>query len=110
MVLSCSIGCFRRIGQCIGRRKSQVSEKIFRSIKQIKVPDFLQNQELFGGDYWTRTSDLLRVKMRRGRKERAILSFPPLLAQNDLLSAPLVPLSTTCPNSSLGHGLGQALK
>ena len=64
----------------------------------------------FGGDYWTRTSDLLRVKMRRGRKERAILSFPPLLAQNDLLSAPLVPLSTTCPNSSLGHGLGQALK
>ena len=33
-----------------------------------------------------------------------------LLAQNDLLSAPLVPLSTTCPNSSLGHGLGQALK
>ena len=63
-----------------------------------------------GGDYWTRTSDLLRVKMRRGRKERAILSFPPLLAQNDLLSAPLVPLSTTCPNSSLGHGLGQALK
>ena len=78
--------------------------------KRRKVPGFLRNQELFGGDYWTRTSDLLRVKMRRGRKERAILSFPPLLAQNDLLSAPLVPLSTTCPNSSLGHGLGQALK
>ena len=78
--------------------------------KQRKVPDFLRNQELFGGDYWTRTSDLLRVKMRRGRKERAILSFPPLLAQNDLLSAPLVPLSPACPNSSLGHGLGQALK
>ena len=61
-VLPCPIGCFRRIGQCIGRRKSQVLEKIFRSIKQIKVPDFLRNQELFGGDYWTRTSDLLRVK------------------------------------------------
>ena len=61
-VLPCPIGCFRRIGQCLGRRKSQVSEKIFRSIKQIKVPDFLRNQELFGGDYWTRTSDLLRVK------------------------------------------------
>jgi len=29
--------------------------------KQRKVPDFLRNQELFGGDYWTRTSDLLRV-------------------------------------------------
>ena len=27
-----------------------------------KVPDFLRNQELFGGDCWTRTSDLLRVK------------------------------------------------
>lgn len=30
--------------------------------KQKKVPDFLRNQELFGGDCWTRTSDLLRVK------------------------------------------------
>ena len=91
-------------------RKAEKFKRIFQSQKKRKVPDFLQNQELFGGDYWTRTSDLLRVKMRRGRKERAILSFPPLLAQNDLLSAPLVPLSTTCPNSSLGHGLGQALK
>ena len=107
-VLPCPIGCFRRIGQCIGRRKSQVSEKIFRSIKQIKVPDFLQNQELFGGDYWTRTSDLLRVKIRQGRKERAIPSFPPLLAQNDLLSAPLFPLFPAWSNSSLGQGLGQS--
>ena len=32
-----------------------------KSRKQRKVPDFLRNQELFGGDYWTRTSDLLRV-------------------------------------------------
>ena len=61
----------------------------------------------FGGDYWTRTSDLLRVKIRRGRKERAIPSFPPLLAQNHLLSAPLVPLPTACSDSSLGQGLGQ---
>ena len=30
--------------------------------KRRKVPGFLRNQELFGGDYWTRTSDLLRVK------------------------------------------------
>ena len=29
--------------------------------KSKKVPDFARNQELFGGDYWTRTSDLLRV-------------------------------------------------
>ena len=28
----------------------------------LKAPDFLRNQELFGGDCWTRTSDLLRVK------------------------------------------------
>ena len=27
-----------------------------------KEPDFKGNQVLFGGDYWTRTSDLLRVK------------------------------------------------
>ena len=33
----------------------------FKGTKR-KVPDFLRNQELFGGDYWTRTSDLLRVK------------------------------------------------
>ena len=25
--------------------------------KRRKVPDFLRNQELFGGDYWTRTSE-----------------------------------------------------
>ena len=36
--------------------------------RQKKVPDFLRNQELFGGDYWTRTSDLLRVKIRLGVK------------------------------------------
>ena len=66
------------------------------------------NQELFGGDYWTRTSDLLRVKIRRVRKERAIPSFPHLLAQNHLLSAPLFPLPAACSDSSLGHGLGQA--
>ena len=63
-----------------------------------------------GGDCWTRTSDLLRVKMRRGQKERAVPSFPPLLAQNHLLSAPLFPLPTACSDSSLGHGLGQAPK
>ena len=40
----------------------------------------------------------------------AFETFPGLFGQNCLLSAPLVPLSTTCPNSSLGHGLGQALK
>ena len=90
--------------------KAEKFKRIFRAQKQRKVPDFARNQELFGGDYWTRTSDLLRVKMRRVRKGQSIPSFPPLLAQNDLLSAPLVPLSTTCPNSGLGHGLGQALK
>ena len=33
----------------------------FKGTKR-KVPDFARNQELSGGDYWTRTSDLLRVK------------------------------------------------
>ena len=52
----------RGIGQCIGRRKiGKFKQTISRQIKR-KVPDFLRNQELFGGDYWTRTSDLLRVK------------------------------------------------
>ena len=102
------MGYYRRIGQCISQRKSQNLKRTFRTKKQRKVPDFLQNQELVGGDYWTRTSDLLRVKMRRGRKERAIPSFPPLLAQNDLLSAPLSPLFPACSSSSLGQGLGQS--
>ena len=47
-------------------------------------------------------------KIRRVRKERAIPSFPHLLAQNHLLSAPLFPLPAACSDSSLGHGLGQA--
>ena len=41
------------------KRKNAAS--LFRPYTK-KVPDFLRNQELFGGDCWTRTSDLLRVK------------------------------------------------
>ena len=44
---------------------------IQRGIKE-KVSDFIRNQKLFGGDCWTRTSDLLRVKIRQGRRERPI--------------------------------------
>ena len=40
-----------------------------------KGPDFLRNQVLFGGDYWTRTSDLLRVKMRRDVKALLLGAF-----------------------------------
>ena len=101
------MGYYRRIGQYISQRKSQNMKQTFRTKKQRKVPDFARNQELSGGDYWTRTSDLLRVKIRQVRKERAVPSFPHLLAQNDLLSAPLFPLPTACSDSSLGHGLGQ---
>ena len=43
--------------------------------KERKEPDFLRNQELFGGDYWTRTSDLLRVKMRRDVKALLLGAF-----------------------------------
>ena len=42
--------------------KAEKFKRIFQAQKQRKVPDFARNQELFGGDYWTRTSDLLRVK------------------------------------------------
>ena len=45
--------------------KNRGTGKIRKSCKkQRKEPDFLWNQVLFGGDYWTRTSDLLRVKIR----------------------------------------------
>ena len=50
-------------------------EKTFRAWGKRKVPDFLRNQELFGGDYWTRTSDLLRVKMRRDVKALILGAF-----------------------------------
>ena len=75
-----------------------------------KAKENRQNRKIpaaIGGDYWTRTSDLLRVKIRQGRKERVIPSFPPFSAQNHLLSAPLFPVPTACSISSLGHGLGQ---
>ena len=42
--------------------KVEKFKRIFQLQKKRKVPDFLRNQELSGGDYWTRTSDLLRVK------------------------------------------------
>ena len=63
-MLSHSIGCYCRIGQCIGRRKNRNLKQTFSWRIKRKVPDFVRNQELFGGDYWTRTSDLLRVKIR----------------------------------------------
>ena len=89
-------------------RISVVISKSAENTAKEKIPQSLAALRDFrGGDYWTRTSDLLRVKMRRVRKERAIPSSPPLLTQNDLLSAPLVPLSAACSSSSLGHGLGQ---
>lgn len=77
------------------------------------MENFLISHEImkfYGGDYWTRASDLLRLKMRQGRKERAIPPFSPPLAQNDLLSATLFPLPAVCSDSSPGRGLGQALK
>ena len=80
------------------------------------MPSVLLDQDNAGMDFSLksfcqniyRTSDFLRVKMSQGREERAIPSFPPLLAQNDLLSAPLSPLFPACSDSSLGQGLGQA--
>ena len=52
------------VGVTVGVRKNSAKpSRTNKSIKQRKVPDFARNQELFGGDYWTRTSDLLRVKI-----------------------------------------------
>ena len=55
--------------------KSKRMDIIFSPQRKRKVPDFLRNQELFGGDYWTRTSDLLRVKMRRDVKALLLGAF-----------------------------------
>mgnify|MGYP007003944543 CR=1 FL=1 len=43
------------------KKKRKNAASLFRPYTK-KVPDFWRNQELFGGDCWTRTSDLLRVK------------------------------------------------
>ncbi|MEI3362964.1 MAG: hypothetical protein V8R75_10650 [Oscillospiraceae bacterium] len=58
------------------------------------VPDFLRNQELFGGDYWTRTSDLLRVKIRmdvKGLRLGVFRQFLPHFLQAQYLPSPLRP-------------------
>ena len=49
--------------------------------KQRKEPDLKGNQALFGGDYWTRTSDLLRVKMRRDVKALLLGAFRHFLSR-----------------------------
>ena len=54
-----------------GLKSQKHTQTIRWGIKE-KVPDFIRNQELFGGDCWTRTSDLLRVKIRQGRRGRPI--------------------------------------
>ena len=62
MLLSAPLPSFRLLGQRLGQAKSaKISRHFFGPYMQ-KVPDFWRNQELFGGDCWTRTSDLLRVK------------------------------------------------
>ena len=53
---------FSRMGHGLGRREMDAKAANYFMENKRKVPDFLRNQELFGGDYWTRTSDLLRVK------------------------------------------------
>ena len=52
-------GCDRATGKPI--HKSVLAKTQSEAKEQKKAPDFLRNQELFGGDCWTRTSDLLRV-------------------------------------------------
>ena len=61
-MLSVSLSSFPRMGHGLGRREMSAKAANDFTEKKRKVPDLLRNQELFGGDYWTRTSDLLRVK------------------------------------------------
>ena len=53
---------FPLMGHGLGQAKNEKIQPNYLNENTEKVPDFLQNQELFGGDYWARTSDLLRVK------------------------------------------------
>ena len=64
----------------------------------------------FGGDCWTRTSDLLRVKIRCAPESVALQHFPALLRAFGSVGDPLCPPNTLQSFPRLGHGLGQALR
>ncbi len=63
-----------------------------------------------GGDCWTRTRDLLRVKIRCAPESVAAQRFPALLRTFGSVGDPLCPPVSTCFFPCLGHGLGQALR
>ena len=63
---------------------------------------------IFGGDCWTRTSDLLRVKIRCAPESVASQRFPAFLHTFGSVGDPLCPPVSTCFFPRLGHGLGQA--
>ena len=88
-------------------QKSKRIGIIFSRQRKRKVPDFLRNQELFGGDYWTRTSDLLRVKIHLDVKGLLLGAFRYFLlhffrASKRSLSA----VSTRC-YPDIGQRIGQ---
>ena len=64
----------------------------------------------FGGDCWTRTSDLLRVKIRCAPESVVPQRFPALLRAFGSVGHPLCPPDTARSFLHLGHGLGQALR
>ena len=61
-MLSAPLPSFRLLGHGLGQAKNAKMLRHCLKTQTEKVPDFVRNQELFGGDCWTRTSDLLRVK------------------------------------------------
>ena len=113
MMPSAPLRCFPDLsafGSAFGsREKRQNAVSLFESINK-KVPDFLRNRELFGGDCWTRTSDLLRVKIRCAPESVAPQHFPALLRTFGSVGDPLCPPNTLQSFPRLGHGLGQALR
>ena len=60
-----------------------------------------------GGDCWTRTSDLLRVKIRCAPENVAPQRFPALLRAFGSVGDPLCPPYVAQSFPRLGHGLGQ---
>ena len=60
-----------------------------------------------GGDCWTRTSDLLRVKIRCAPESVVPQRFPALLRAFGSVGDPLCPPDTARSFPHLGHGFGQ---
>ena len=105
MLLSHTIQIYR----CIGWRKNGKLKRIYSLQNKRKGPDLERNQDLFGGDYWTRTSDLLRKDLlelkRAGRTSDPVL--PALLSPAPLAACSVSPSVPASSARQRGQGAGR---